>query len=189
MEYSPVVIGRNRKKQMELEAKYKDMSEEAILAANQEKRRVSQHCPITCHKHCFRNSDSCCCLTYSFPPKAMDEFNTRELQLQRDMDMLFTKLEEEKEHVRQNQDMTNRILATRIELDTELGILKKKYTSEAREWESKLQAEKVARVNEMAKAQAEVERLKREVEEMAKERNSLSSLFKQSMKVMFGLDE
>lgn len=27
---------------MELEAKYKDMSEEAILAANQEKRRVSQ---------------------------------------------------------------------------------------------------------------------------------------------------
>jgi uncharacterized protein YlxW (UPF0749 family) len=119
----------------------------------------------------------------------MDEFNSRELQLQRDMDMLFTKLEEEKEHVRQNQDMTNRILATRIELDTELGILKKKYTSEAREWESKLQAEKVARVNEMAKAQAEVERLKREVEEMAKERNSLSSLFKQSMKVMFGLDE
>jgi len=147
------------KKQLELEAKYKDMSEEAIQAANHEKMR------------------------------AMDEFKARESQLQRDMDMLFSKLEEEKEHVRQNQDMTNRILATRIELDTELGILKKKYTEEAKVWESKLQAEKAARVNDVAKAQAEVERLKKEVEEMSKERNSLGSLFKQSMKVMFGMDE
>ncbi|KAI2497373.1 hypothetical protein MHU86_17138 [Fragilaria crotonensis] len=147
----------NRKKQ--LEAKYKDMSEEAIQAANHEKMR------------------------------AMDEFKARESQLQRDMDMLFSKLEEEKEHVRQNQDMTNRILATRIELDTELGILKKKYTEEAKVWESKLQAEKAAHVSDVAKAQAEVERLKKEVEEMSKERNSLGSLFKQSMKVMFGMDE
>ena len=119
----------------------------------------------------------------------MAEFKARELQLERDMDLLFSKLEEEKVHVRQNQDMTNRILATRIELDTELGILKKKYMTEAREWESKLVAEKVAHVNDVAKAQAEVERLRKEVEEMSKERNSLSSLFKQSMKVMFGLDE
>jgi len=147
------------KKQLELEAKYKDMSEEAIQAANHEKMR------------------------------AMDEFKARESQLQRDMDMLFSKLEEEKEHVRQNQDMTNRILATRIELDTELGILKKKYTEEAKVWESKLQAEKAAHVSDVAKAQAEVERLKKEVEEMSKERNSLRSLFKQSMKVMFGMDE
>ncbi|KAI2507673.1 hypothetical protein MHU86_6766 [Fragilaria crotonensis] len=147
------------KKQLELEAKYKDMSEEAIQAANHEKMR------------------------------AMDEFKARESQLQRDMDMLFSKLEEEKEHVRQNQDMTNRILATRIELDTELGILKKKYTEEAKVWESKLQAEKAAHVSDVAKAQAEVERLKKEVEEMSKERNSLGSLFKQSMKVMFGMDE
>jgi uncharacterized protein YlxW (UPF0749 family) len=105
------------------------------------------------------------------------------------MDLLYTKLEEEKDHVRQNQDMTNRILATRIELDTELGILKKKYTSEVKEWQSKLEAEKVAHDSDVAKAQAEVEKLKREVEEMAKERTSLSSLFKQSMKVMFGMDE
>jgi cytochrome c556 len=123
------------------------------------------------------------------PLQAMDEFKARESQLQRDMDMLFSKLEEEKEHVRQNQDMTNRILATRIELDTELGILKKKYTEEAKVWESKLQAEKAAHVSDVAKAQAEVERLKKEVEEMSKERNSLGSLFKQSMKVMFGMDE
>jgi hypothetical protein len=54
---------------MELEAKYKDMSEEAILAANQEKRRVSERCPITCHKYCFRNADSHCCLTNSFLSK------------------------------------------------------------------------------------------------------------------------
>ena len=105
------------------------------------------------------------------------------------MDLLNSKLEEEKEHVRQNQDMTNRILATRIELDTELGNLKKKYTSEVREWQSKLEAEKVAHDSDVAKAQAEVEKLKREVEEMAQERTSLCSLFKQSMRVMFGMDE
>jgi cell division protein FtsB len=97
-------------------------------------------------------------------------------------------LKEEKDHVRQNQDMTNRILATRIELDTELGILKKVYIR-SEGMAKQARGGKVAHDSDVAKAQAEVEKLKREVEEMAKERTSLSSLFKQSMKVMFGMDE
>lgn len=147
-----------QKQQLEMQERFNDMSNEAAIEANKAKMA------------------------------AIEEFKAREQQVQEEMDKLYTKFEEEKDHVRQNQVMTNRILTTRVELDLELGLLKKKYEIDSKEWESKLQQEQQAHGSDLANAEADVARLKKEVEQMTKERTNLSSLFTQSLKVMFGTD-
>jgi predicted phage-related endonuclease len=125
------------------------------------------------------------------------------LALKRDLESLLSKLEQEKDHVLQKQDMTNRILATRIELDKELSSLKKQYAAEVQDWNDKLLAEKIAhkndvarlnlerihRKNDVAKAQTEINKLKQELNELSKERTNLASLVKQSIKVILGLEK
>jgi chromosome segregation ATPase len=92
------------------------------------------------------------------------------------MDALLDKLDAEHEHILMNQEMTNRILATRVELDAELGQLKKKYASDIKEMEWKLKAEQeahdrdlAARNHDLVKARDELNRLHQQMTEVEDE--------------------
>lgn len=109
----------------------------------------------------------------------------REKKLQQKLDLLTAKLEAEREHIKVNQHMSNNILATRVQLDQELGLLKKKYEADSQDWKARLEQEKQAHGRDVAEAQAEVERLKKELEMASEEASKVSGTFpkiKQSMK-------
>jgi hypothetical protein len=95
----------------------------------------------------------------------------RERDLQAKIDTLISQGETYKEQMRMKQEMTNRILVTRIELDAELGQLKKKYASDMKEWKNKLKTEQEVHSRDMARAAALVEELKAEAAALAEKHN------------------
>ena len=83
----------------------------------------------------------------------------REAQLQSEMDGLRNLLEDEKESQRINKDLTNRILKQRVEIDAELGELKKRYDQDSKQWDDKYAQEHEARRLEVDRARQEMEQL------------------------------
>ena len=83
--------------------------------------------------------------------QTVEAFKAREEALREEMAVLSAKLMEEKEHVFQNQLVTNRILETRVALDAALGNLKKQLEQERKDWQTKLAAEKELHNLEMQK--------------------------------------
>lgn len=87
----------------------------------------------------------------------IEEHKIRERQLLGEMDSLRDLLDAENQAMKVNKDLTNRILAQRINLDSELGQLQRRYAEESCEWDARYQAELEARLAEGAKAQQEME--------------------------------
>ena len=88
----------------------------------------------------------------------------RERQLQNEMDGLRGLLQGEKESQKINQDLKHRILAQRVEIDRELGELKRLYEQDSKQWDSKYTKEHAARRLEVATAQQELEQLQASAE-------------------------
>jgi hypothetical protein len=88
----------------------------------------------------------------------------RERQLQNEMDGLRGLLQGEKESQKINQDLKHRILAQRVEIDRELGELKRLYEQDSKHWDSKYTKEHAARRLEAATAQQELEQLQASAE-------------------------
>lgn len=110
----------------------------------------------------------------------VQKFKQRESELKGEMRSLMSRLEQEKDATIIAKALTNRIMQTRMELDVELGKLKKKYALE------------------MAKNRKEIDRLKAEVEDMKdlkaelnqlhRERNNLGSLSFRALKIILRLN-
>lgn len=107
--------------------------------------------------------------------ETIETYKAREKSLQEEMAVLSAKLLEEKEHVWQNQLVTNRILETRVELDAALGTLKKQFEQEKKEWQSKLEAEKEAYARDLKRLQEEQEMRNREMMMYAEANRELES--------------
>jgi hypothetical protein len=88
----------------------------------------------------------------------------REAQLQREMESLRTLLEGAKESQKIHQDLANRILKQRIEIDAELGELKKRYDRDSKQWDAKYAQEQEARRLEVTRAQQDMEKLQASAE-------------------------
>jgi hypothetical protein len=105
------------------------------------------------------------------------EAQARESELQKEIDGLKGLLQGQKEAQAINQELTNRILQRRIELDAELGALRKRYELESRNWDYKFAQEQEARRMAVQKAQEEMVTLQANFEaalEIAKDQqNSL----------------
>lgn len=107
--------------------------------------------------------------------QTVDAFKAREKALQEEMAALSAKLMEEKEHVFQNQLVTNRILETRVALDAALGKLQKQLEQERKDWQTKLAAEKEAHNLEMQKLVEAQEARSREMMNYAEANRELES--------------
>jgi hypothetical protein len=87
----------------------------------------------------------------------VDEYALRDNIRQEEIEALKKSLEQAKDNILVNHQMTNQIITARIDLDRELGELKKRFALESTEWSWKHAAEQEARRAEVAKAKAELE--------------------------------
>jgi len=110
----------------------------------------------------------------------VEDYNAKRQQLQREMNGLRAKLEAEKQQVHAYQDVPENTLAPRVGLDQELDLLKKHYDADCEDWLNKIESEQIAQ------AEAEVMRLRGEVDAMQKERRSLRSRIKRTWKGITG---
>lgn len=122
----------------------------------------------------------------------IDEYKTREARIQVEMVALNKLLEEEKGKFGVNRELTHRMLAQRVELDAELGTLKRDHEQRHTQWSAKFQQDQEARRVEVAQAKfsleqqqdqalAESEALQRRVSSLqsqveAKERQKLAAV-------------
>ena len=95
--------------------------------------------------------------------QTVEVYKAREQALEDEITALATRLADEKDHVLQNQQMTNRILVTRVELDSALGKLKKQYEQESKEWQSKIAAQQEAYNYNLSKLAVEQETQNRDL--------------------------
>ena len=95
-------------------------------------------------------------------------------------DALYVKLS-------QAQEMTNRILQKRIEIDGELTRLQRQYKNDSKVWQERMEREVSIQRKATEDAREELERLKKKEAALEAERNDLGSLVGQTFKVMFGL--
>jgi intracellular protein transport protein USO1 len=116
---------------------------------------------------------------------AMNNFKQREKMLQKEMEVLRQKLEHEEEQIRQARDMSNTILQARIDIDKELGLLKKQYQEERKQWEKALSAEQEARRIEVVNAQRELDALQLEIDDLMK-KSEIAALTAAQAEVLAG---
>ena len=83
----------------------------------------------------------------------------QDAQLQSELDGLRKLLEGKKELQRINKDLTNRILKQCVEIDAELGELKKRYDQDRKQWDAKYAQEHEACCLEVDQARQEMEQL------------------------------
>ena len=95
-------------------------------------------------------------------------------------DALYVKLS-------QAQEVTNRILQKRIEIDGELTRLQRQYKNDSKVWQERMEREVSIQRKATEDAREELERLKKKEAALEAERNDLGSLVGQTFKVMFGL--
>jgi hypothetical protein len=73
-----------------------------------------------------------------------------ENRLRNEVDAVRALLEEERKSLRINQDLTRRILKQRVEIDAELGELKRSYEKDSKKWDAKYaKAQERRRVDKM----------------------------------------
>ena len=85
------------------------------------------------------------------------QYEERDKVRQLEIDQLTKLLESEKEKIQVNQEMISRIVAQRIQLDVELGELKRRYQTESTQWSAKYHTEQEAHRKEAALAKANLE--------------------------------
>ena len=96
----------------------------------------------------------------------IEDFKARESMLQHEMDVLAAKLRKEEENIRQHHEVSNRILQARIDLDVELGLLKKKYQEDSKKWEEDLKAEQEAHKIDLIQSQRQLDQLQNEIADL-----------------------
>eukprot|EP00545_Synedropsis_sp_CCMP1620_P006655 CAMPEP_0119029898 /NCGR_PEP_ID=MMETSP1176-20130426/40753_1 /TAXON_ID=265551 /ORGANISM="Synedropsis recta cf, Strain CCMP1620" /LENGTH=2040 /DNA_ID=CAMNT_0006986259 /DNA_START=40 /DNA_END=6162 /DNA_ORIENTATION=+ len=110
----------------------------------------------------------------------IEEYRAREQALHQEIEGLNGVLETEKGNIRVNQEMTGRVVAERVALDTELGELKRRYEQDSKDWSAQVQAEQEARRYEMSKAQLDLEEQQTQTfDEAAKLHDRVSNLKEQ----------
>jgi hypothetical protein len=85
------------------------------------------------------------------------QYEERDKVRQLEIDKLTKRLESEKEKIQVNQEMISRIVTKRIQLDAELGELKRRYQTESMQWSAKYHTEQEAHRKEVALAKANLE--------------------------------
>jgi DNA repair exonuclease SbcCD ATPase subunit len=98
--------------------------------------------------------------------RVIEDFKERENTLQKEMEVLAEKLRNEKENIRKHHEASNRILQARIDLDVELGLLKKKYQKDSEKWQKDLKAEQEARKIDLIQSQAQLDQLQNEIADL-----------------------
>lgn len=98
--------------------------------------------------------------------RVIEDFNARESKLQTEMDFLAAKLRKEEENIRKHHEVSNRILQARIDLDVELGLLKKKYQEDSKKWEQDLKAEQEAHKTDLIQSQRQLDQLQNEIADL-----------------------
>lgn len=86
-----------------------------------------------------------------------EEYQSREQKLKQETNALHALLETERESIKVNQELTNRILTQRIEIDAELGNLKKVYDQDNKQWGDKYKAEQMAREREVLRVRQQLQ--------------------------------
>ena len=74
-----------------------------------------------------------------------DAEKAREAQLRNEVNAVRALLEAEQQTLGINQDLTRRILKQRVEIDAELGELKRRYESDSKKWDTKYAKEQEKR--------------------------------------------
>lgn len=97
------------------------------------------------------------------------EYKAREHQLHNQIESLYQLLDTEKDAMTVNKGMTNRILAQRIEIDVELGELKRRYETDSQEWGLKYTTEQQTRRMEVTRSQQKMKELHQNAEQAVKE--------------------
>lgn len=87
----------------------------------------------------------------------------------------------------QAQEMTNRILQKRIEIDGELTRLQRQYENDSKRWQEKMEREVAAQRKVADDAMLELEKVKKKKAAMEAERSDVGSLMRLTFEAMFGL--
>jgi hypothetical protein len=119
----------------------------------------------------------------------VEQYKAREEELREELKDLQAKIEEEKQDVQPNQEVTDSIITAIVDIAEGLDALLEQYDDESKAWLRKLEAEQdewdlAAKMSLIAEAEAEVARLSQEVQAMEKEKSSKTSLFKRTLKAM-----
>ena len=88
-----------------------------------------------------------------------DEAKAREIQLQTELDGLRDMVETERRSLKINQGLTNRILKQRVEIDAELGELKRRFDQDSKRWDSKYTKQQEKRRLEVMRSQRQLQQL------------------------------
>lgn len=99
----------------------------------------------------------------------IEEHKIRERQLMEEIASLRDLVDAEKQAMKVNKDLTNRILAQRTNIEAELGQLQRRYAQESTQWDASYHAELQARIAESEKAQQEMDELQKDAEKAAEE--------------------
>ena len=89
----------------------------------------------------------------------------------------------------QAQEMTNRILQKRIEIDGELTRLQRQYENDSKRWQEKMEREVAAQRKVADEAMLELEKVKKKKAAMEAERSDVGSLMRLTFEAMFGLKQ
>jgi chromosome segregation ATPase len=122
--------------------------------------------------------------------KLLSQLQQEVLEIEKEKNMLTSNKEQTDAlylKLGQAQEMTNRILQKRIEIDGELTRLQRQYKNDSKFWQDKMEREVSIQQKAAAEARAELEMLKKKEAALEAERNDLGSLVGQTFKVMFGL--
>jgi hypothetical protein len=114
---------------------------------------------------------------------AADEYRVREQKRQLEIEDLHKRLQQEKANILVNQEMTSRVIGKRVEVEKELGELKRQYIEDSKEWTDRFEKEQEAHRRELALTKAELEdQLAKANIEAGKLQQSILSLMEQLSK-------
>lgn len=114
---------------------------------------------------------------------AADEYQVREQKRQLEIEDLHKRLQQEKANILVNQEMTSRVIVKRVEVEKELGELKRQYIEDSKEWTDRFEKEQEAHRRELALTKAELEdQLAKANIDADKLQQSISSLMEQLSK-------
>lgn len=88
-----------------------------------------------------------------------DEAKAREVQLQSELEGLRDMVVTERKSLKINQELTNRILKQRVEIDAELGELKRRFDQDSKRWDSKYTKQQEKRRLEVMRSQRQLQQL------------------------------
>ncbi|KAI2496197.1 hypothetical protein MHU86_18292 [Fragilaria crotonensis] len=98
-----------------------------------------------------------------------DEAKAREVQLQAEMEGLREMVETERKSLKINQELTNRILKQRVEIDAELGDLKRRFDQDSKKWDSKYAKQQEKRRLDVMRSQRQLQQLHDTAEQALRE--------------------